>query len=563
MKQVLASLLKSLILLFAFPLAFGCGGGSNSQLGNNAQTVGSSRGAATFTIKWPVPSRLIPAASNSITVQIVQGASFTTSQTVPRPAGGGTSQVTFPALPTGSLIATATAFPNVDGTGTAQASASMPLVVAANQTTPFSLTMASTVDHLELAAPQSFVLIGRTLTLNAAAKDATGAVVLLAPAKLQWSSSNSAAASIGPTGIVTGVGIGAADISVTDLESGKASNVISLQSRQGEIYAYVPMSNNFVAQYHVNADGSLTPLSPASIPSFLNPVDVAAHPTKPFVYVVNTYNTSTNGTISQFSVNADGTLTPLNPPSVATGVGPFAIAVDPMGRSAYVANYTGRSVSQYKINSDGTLSPFPSATVPSAGVEAQYITVDPAGHNAYVCSFGAGTLRYQISTDGSLTYKSSLSGSPVSVAIHPNGMYAYVSGMSDSTSLNPMQIKADGSLAYLTEISCSGRPNFSAIEPAGKYLYVAVNFQGIYQYSIGSDGLLTALLPTAIPETKYVGSVSIHPNGQFAYSSGQDFTTGISSIGQYRINANGTLSSLPQGAINTGEAPGRIAFVEQ
>ncbi|MCB1997505.1 MAG: YncE family protein, partial [Rhodoferax sp.] len=61
-------------------------------------------------------------------------------------------------------------------------------------------------------------------------------------------------------------------------------------------------------------------------------------------YVVNLGS----NTVSQFTVAADGNLSPMTPATVATGNDPSGIALDPLGRYAYVANDDG-SVSQFTI----------------------------------------------------------------------------------------------------------------------------------------------------------------------------------------------------------------------
>jgi hypothetical protein len=199
-------------------LLAGCGGGSNPQL---ATTGGQGR--ATLTVAWPARTRLIPDASNSITVIVHQGTTAVANQTLARPAAGGTSTASFTSLPTGTLSVTANAYPNADGTGVAQASATIPLVIVSNQTTSFSITMNSTIDHLDLTAPTASVNAGATLQVTATAKDASGAVVLTTPSRLTWASSATGVATVDATGLVTGVTAGSTDISVTDTESGKAA----------------------------------------------------------------------------------------------------------------------------------------------------------------------------------------------------------------------------------------------------------------------------------------------------------------------------------------------------
>ncbi|MCW3098187.1 MAG: hypothetical protein JWL77_3805 [Chthonomonadaceae bacterium] len=199
-------------------LLSGCGGGSNPQL-----TGTGGQGRATLTVTWPARTRLIPDASNSITVIVTQGTAPVAQQTLARPAAGGASTASFPSLQTGTLSVSATTYPNADGTGVAQATATIPLVIVANQTTSFSITMGSTIDHLDLTAPTASVKVGATLQVSATAKDASGAVVLTTPARLSWLSSATGVATVDATGLVTGVGVGSADISVTDTESGKAA----------------------------------------------------------------------------------------------------------------------------------------------------------------------------------------------------------------------------------------------------------------------------------------------------------------------------------------------------
>src|SRR5579862_2246962 len=118
---------RSIVLVaFVFTVLSGCGGGQSPKL---ALASGSSRGSATFTVTWPARGRLIPSASNSVNVVVMQGATVVGQNLLVRPSGSGPTSGTFSLLPTGTLSATATAYPNPDGTGTAQAAATVPLVI--------------------------------------------------------------------------------------------------------------------------------------------------------------------------------------------------------------------------------------------------------------------------------------------------------------------------------------------------------------------------------------------------------------------------------------------------
>jgi DNA-binding beta-propeller fold protein YncE len=89
------------------------------------------------------------------------------------------------------------------------------------------------------------------------------------------------------------------------------------------------------------------------------------------------YVTNINGgTVSQYTVAANGALSPKTPATVATGSSPFAVAVSADGKSAYVANDGGNTVSQFTVAANGTLSPKTPATV-ATGVGPGGVAVTP------------------------------------------------------------------------------------------------------------------------------------------------------------------------------------------
>lgn len=164
-------------------------------------------------------------------------------------------------------------------------------------------------------------------------------------------------------------------------------------------HAYVVnVGDGTISQYNVAADNSLAPMNP---PAVINPgmktlgvapSTVIVDPTGNFLYVAN----SGDATLSQFSIRSGGQLTPLTPATVATGIEPVSIAVTagPSGGHLYVAN-SGESapaglvpagsgsVSQFSIGIDGTLTPLNPAAV-SAGTSPVAITIDQS-----IAPFGA------------------------------------------------------------------------------------------------------------------------------------------------------------------------------
>ncbi len=176
----------------------GCGAGAPA----------SRTGKAMFTVIWPPPSRLIPAASNSIKVDIKDAGQVVASQTLARPSGRGPATLTFN--------------PNANGTGVAQAAAGVPLQISSGQASSFSITMDSTIDHVDLAPLLPTVVPGGAVQFILTAKDSAGNIVLTSPNKIAWVSNNTAAAIVNTNGLLTAVGPGATLITATDTESGKS-----------------------------------------------------------------------------------------------------------------------------------------------------------------------------------------------------------------------------------------------------------------------------------------------------------------------------------------------------
>ena len=108
-----------------------------------------------------------------------------------------------------------------------------------------------------------------------------------------------------------------------------------------------------------------------------------------FAYVVNNGGNS----ISQFSRNTDGTLTPLSTPtvSVGAGTGPYGIASDPLGHYVYVTEASKDVVAQYTVNTDGTLIAQATPTV-ATGTGPRGIVVDPSSRFVYVVNATAGSI---------------------------------------------------------------------------------------------------------------------------------------------------------------------------
>jgi 6-phosphogluconolactonase (cycloisomerase 2 family) len=99
----------------------------------------------------------------------------------------------------------------------------------------------------------------------------------------------------------------------------------------------------------------------------------------------NLYATSADGRVFQFSVAADGALTPKSPAAVATGAGtsPMGIAVTPDRSAVYVGAKAGSAgrVIGFTIGAGGTLAA--GGSWPIAGSRLRYLTATPNGRSLF------------------------------------------------------------------------------------------------------------------------------------------------------------------------------------
>ena len=199
--------------------AVGCGGS-----GSSSSSVPAT-GSATFSIAWPVKPavrsnvkpQVIPSAANSVDITLTDAnGKVTDSGPIVKPTGAWTS----PELPPGNYVIGAKAYPGTSAgsLGVAQAVGAGSVTIIAGQNTAASLTMGSTVAALAMSPPSPSVNLGSAATVSVSATDSSGAIVVIAPGTVSWTSSDPTAVSIAGNGLsatVTGLLAGAVTIGAT------------------------------------------------------------------------------------------------------------------------------------------------------------------------------------------------------------------------------------------------------------------------------------------------------------------------------------------------------------
>ncbi|MBV6459219.1 MAG: hypothetical protein HONBIEJF_02364 [Fimbriimonadaceae bacterium] len=204
----------------------GCGGSG----GASTQTETSD---IVIEIQWPEQSRLIPEASQSIRVSAIGNGSLRSETVVPRPSGGeGTTTTNLTNLPAGPVRVTATAHPTADGTGVTQAGAETLVTLASGEKRSVALTLASTIERLEVQPKTVLLDLGASKTLVMTALSRDNEIVLLSSNKIQWSIVGPGIVTLSAAGgsaIVTAKEPGSTSIRVLETESGVSvtANVVA------------------------------------------------------------------------------------------------------------------------------------------------------------------------------------------------------------------------------------------------------------------------------------------------------------------------------------------------
>jgi DNA-binding beta-propeller fold protein YncE len=323
-------------------------------------------------------------------------------------------------------------------------------------------------------------------------------------------------------------------------------------------YVYATSWSQTVRQYAADDAGLLSELAPREVGGVgLTSFAVAASPDRRSLYVVN----QTSGTVSQFDIAADGTLSPKTPSSVATGSSPLSVAVAPDSRHVYVVNQGDRTVAVYSADAAGALTL--SSTAP-AGRGASQVALNPDGSSAYVTNLTEGTIsQYNVGAEGALTAKDPATvpagTRPSGIVVSGDGASAYVTNQVASGTVSQFSVDAESG-----ELTAQAQPTVAAgtqprgIIIAGDHVYVANGgSNSISQYAVGGGGALSQLAP-AIATVRSPFGLTLSPDGDSVYVAG--FTDGV--VGQYDVGADGALAPKSPATVTANASPVAIVAVK-
>ncbi|HXN25196.1 MAG TPA: beta-propeller fold lactonase family protein [Candidatus Dormibacteraeota bacterium] len=317
-------------------------------------------------------------------------------------------------------------------------------------------------------------------------------------------------------------------------------------------FAYVTNhDSNNVSAYGINANGSLTLVPgspfPTGNPLWPSPSSVAVDPTGQFVYVVGGNN---SGKVSAYKIVSTPPGALMLVGTQPAGANPLSVAVDPDGQFVYVGHRgrdgpTTSEVWAYTINADGSLTPVPCSPFPAGGSPGS-VAVDPTGQFVYVGHtsfyFSNTISAYVIKRLGGLVPLGGLPGAGWQLTVDPTGQFLYVA---NGGGVSAYRIDfCTGALTFVGTYS-TGLDAFSvAVDPTGQFVYVVNGGNNnVSAFTINGNGSLTVVAGSPFAN---------HPGGSGAYSVAVDSTGSFvyvtnvvsNNVSAYQIDTIGNTGAL-------------------
>lgn len=347
--------------------------------------------------------------------------------------------------------------------------------------------------------------------------------------------------------------------------AGQAAVAPHVTTPTGNVYVS-NLTMRTISQYSASTSGHLTPLSPPTLSvESLTPGEMGLNPSGHNLYVAEFDSADgTKDVIAQYRVAADGTLSVMSPPSVATAAGPVEVVSSLDGQFLYVNNAGAGLISQYRIGPDGALTAQSPPNVAPASGDAGEIAISPNGKFLY--AGGSQISQFSVGEDGRLTplVPATVGSDGDDIKITPDNKFLYSSA---GDGVDQYSISPTGQLTALTPAHTgSVRTLELAMTANGKFIYatgLSASFDSVIaQFSIGADGHLSELAPPTVPTGSVALEAVISPDDRFYYVGNASLSgdaTVTDTVSQFAIGSGGTLTALSPATVPTGAGAGALA----
>lgn len=332
-------------------------------------------------------------------------------------------------------------------------------------------------------------------------------------------------------------------------------------------FAYTGNQGASLSGYAVNTStGALTTLSSFPLSVGVNPTAVAVDPQNRFLFVGDISASK----LHVFTINnSTGALSEIGASPYATVQEPSAIAVDPTGTHIYIASQGSNFVGGFSVSATGALTPIAGSPFATSGTQSfgDEIAINAAGTFVYAQDT-SNIYTYSVSTtSGALTLAQTIAG-PLNLggmAIAPDGTYLYAVG----AATNSIQIYSINATTGLLTLAGSS-PLFEqdgaytiSISPNGQFAYTIENNNDLVSYAV-SNGKFTAM--GNVYAQVFGQRIGIDPSGSFVYvpqTCGNCLGSAYNVVNEFSIGSTGALTKISGSPVASGTIPFGIAFTTQ
>lgn len=251
--------------------------------------------------------------------------------------------------------------------------------------------------------------------------------------------------------------VGRNELTMVDLVDSGGIRPISLALHEDLLYVLNEGGTPNITGFTVNDDGTLTPLPDSTQPliggTSADPAEVSFNADGTLLVVtekagnrINTYMIDENGLPSA----------PIDNPS--NGMTPFGFAFNDSGTLVVSEAFGGApnqsAVSSYSAPESGILSVV-SGSIPNSQTASCWVVTTNNGKSAFVSNTGSGTISsYGIGEDGTLTLANAVAGdtgpgsAPIDMAVNNSSRFLYVI-VAGTQSVASFRVERDGSLTLI------------------------------------------------------------------------------------------------------------------
>ncbi len=310
-----------------------------------------------------------------------------------------------------------------------------------------------------------------------------------------------------------------------------------------------------VSAFKLNPDtGALSPVTGSPFPSGTGPSALGRNSTGVFLYSANVGNAGSNGGVSGWTINSDGTLTPMGGSPFVAGASYASIAVDPQARFLFAGQASAAGIQAFSVASNGGALTALGGVAGTTGTPLR-MAEHPSGKFLYVAEGASGVDVFSISTGGVLA---NVQNVPLAAAngLAVSSKFAYVADGTNGVDAYSIDSTTGQLTAVGGAVAAGNNPSNVALSPSGAFVFVTNrDSNNVSAYTAdATTGALTPVTGSPFGAGTNPVAVSVDPSSRYVYVTNR----GAGSVSIFTIGSSPAGKLVSGGVANTGSSPNDV-----